>query len=110
MGHVNGKRPKLVLFPMKIVVPTRGATGDDFEIYASYRGASTSGYYGTLKVVRKPDGRLLYPLKARRKSARSKPKPTRFALRISTATKSFAATWKVRNYSGSTERSASVGP
>ena len=61
MGQVNGKRPKLVLFPTKIVVPTRGATGDDFEIYASCRGASTSGYYGTLKVVRKTDGRLLYP-------------------------------------------------
>ncbi|MDR5740170.1 DUF6723 family protein [Caballeronia sp. LZ016] len=61
MAHIRGKRPKLALFPTKSVVPTPGATEDDFVIYASYRGNSASGYYGTLKVVRTTDGKLLYP-------------------------------------------------
>ncbi|MFM0052466.1 hypothetical protein PQR51_23275 [Caballeronia grimmiae] len=30
-------------------------------IYASSRGCAASGYYGTLKVLRKTDGRLLFP-------------------------------------------------
>ena len=61
MAHVTGKRPKLALFPTKRVPPAPGATEDDFRIYASYRGTTASGYYGTLKVVRMTDGKLLYP-------------------------------------------------
>lgn len=61
MAHVMGKRPKLTLFPTKTVPPAPGKAEDDFRIYASYRGSSASGYYGTLKVVRITDGRLLYP-------------------------------------------------
>ncbi|SAL06886.1 hypothetical protein AWB81_07807 [Caballeronia arationis] len=41
--------------------PTPGATEADFHIYASYRGSKTTGFLGTLKVVRATDGRLLYP-------------------------------------------------
>lgn len=61
MTHITGRRPKLVLFPTRRVLPAPGASEDDFHIYASYRGTSASGYYGTLKVVRKTDGRLLFP-------------------------------------------------
>lgn len=61
MTHISGRRPKLVLFPTRSVPAAPGATEEDFHIYASYRGSSASGYYGTLKVVRKTDGRLLFP-------------------------------------------------
>jgi hypothetical protein len=61
MTPLNGKRPKLILFPTRDVPPARGASEDDFIIYASSRGSAASGYYGTLKVVRKTDGRLLFP-------------------------------------------------
>ncbi len=59
--YSSGRRPKLVYFPTRIVAPTPGASESDFQIYASYRGSAASGYYGTLKVVRKTDGRLLFP-------------------------------------------------
>jgi hypothetical protein len=57
----SGKRPKLVLFPTRHMAPTPGASADDFQIYASYRGTNASGFFGTLKVVRKTDGKLLFP-------------------------------------------------
>ncbi|KDR37596.1 DUF6723 family protein, partial [Caballeronia glathei] len=41
--------------------PSPGLTPDDFAIYASNRRGAAAEYYGTLKVVRKTDGRLLYP-------------------------------------------------
>nr|WP_061134430.1 DUF6723 family protein [Caballeronia fortuita] len=43
------------------MTPTPGVSDDDFQIYASYRGSSGSGFFGTLKVVRKTDGKLLFP-------------------------------------------------
>ena len=61
MNQSSGKRPKLVLFPTRQIAPTPGASPDDFQIYASYRGSSASGFFGTLKVVRKTDGKLLFP-------------------------------------------------
>ena len=61
MAHITGKRPKLALFPTKSVPMAPGATEDDFTVYASFRGSGSSGYYGTLKVVRTTDGKLLYP-------------------------------------------------
>jgi hypothetical protein len=61
MSQSTGRRPKLVLFPTRTVSPTAGSSADDFQIYASYRGTSGSGFFGTLKVVRKTDGRLLFP-------------------------------------------------
>lgn len=61
MNQSSGKRPKLVLFPTRTVTPTPGTREDDFQIYASYRGSNASGFFGTLKVVRKTDGRLLFP-------------------------------------------------
>ena len=61
MSKRIGRRPKLVFYPTKARTPTAGRTVDDFEVYASYRGSAGSGFYGTLKVVRKTDGRLLFP-------------------------------------------------
>jgi hypothetical protein len=61
MSQSIGRRPKLVLFPTRAVAPTAGTSVSDFQIYASYRGTSGSGFFGTLKVVRKTDGRLLFP-------------------------------------------------
>jgi hypothetical protein len=61
MSQTSGRRPKLVLFPARSVSPSPGSTKDDFLIYASYRGTSGSGFFGTLKVVRKTDGKLLFP-------------------------------------------------
>lgn len=61
MNQSSGKRPKLVLFPTRMMAPTPGTGVDDFQIYASYRGSTASGFFGTLKVVRKTDGRLLFP-------------------------------------------------
>jgi hypothetical protein len=61
MTHITGKRPKLVLYPTRTVPPAAGSTDEDFAVYASYRGTVAAGYYGTLKVVRLTDSRLLYP-------------------------------------------------
>jgi hypothetical protein len=61
MSQNSGRRPKLVLFPTRNVPPAPGTSKDDFQIYASYRGTSASGFFGTLKVVRKTDGKLLFP-------------------------------------------------
>jgi hypothetical protein len=61
MMSPTGRRPKIVLFPSKSVPAMPGHSQSDFQIYASYRGSLSSGFYGTLKVVRKTDGRLLYP-------------------------------------------------
>jgi hypothetical protein len=61
MSSSSGRRPKLVLYPTRVMPPAAGHCRDDFQIYASYRGTSASGFFGTLKVVRKTDGRLLFP-------------------------------------------------
>lgn len=61
MSQTIGRRPKLVLYPFRNVAPRPGMSHSDFEIYASYRGSTGSGFFGTLKVVRKTDGRLLFP-------------------------------------------------
>jgi hypothetical protein len=58
-----GKRigkPKL-FHSKQIVPPLPGMTADDYAVYASYRPSPGGGYYGTLKVVRKTDNRLLFP-------------------------------------------------
>jgi hypothetical protein len=61
MMGATGRRAKIVLFQSKSVPVMPGHSQSDFQIYASYRGSLSSGFYGTLKVVRKTDGRLLYP-------------------------------------------------
>jgi hypothetical protein len=61
MSVVTRKRPKPVLYPTRVIRPTAGATEDNFVIYASSLGCAATGYYGTLKVVRKTDARLLFP-------------------------------------------------
>jgi hypothetical protein len=59
--HHTGKKPKLVLFPHDAFTAARAGTGSgDFAIYATYRMAH-GRFVGTLKVVRKTDGRLLFP-------------------------------------------------
>jgi hypothetical protein len=58
---MEGRRPKLILYPSRNVAPKPGLTPQDFLTYASYRGSATSGYYAKLTVVRKTDGRLLFP-------------------------------------------------
>jgi hypothetical protein len=58
----NSKKPKLVLYPTKKYMAAQpGLTSEDFAIYASYRRGTATEYYGTLKVVRRTDSRLLYP-------------------------------------------------
>ncbi|SAK83580.1 hypothetical protein AWB77_04301 [Caballeronia fortuita] len=56
-----GRLPKLVLFANQKTMPTRGTSDTYFEVYASYRGTAGSGFYGTLKAIRKADSRLLFP-------------------------------------------------
>jgi hypothetical protein len=61
MGQA-GKRPKLRLFPFEPVIRARGGTHeDDFAVYVSYRIAGGGSFFGTLKVIRKTDGRLIFP-------------------------------------------------
>lgn len=58
----SGRKPKLVLYPTRAVAQaSAGTTVDDFAIYASYRINGSRLYFGTLKVVRKTDSRLLFP-------------------------------------------------
>ena len=60
--RTSGKKPKLVLYPTRTLArASAGRTEDDFVIYASYRIDAAHLYLGTLKVVRKTDGRLLFP-------------------------------------------------
>lgn len=62
-GAMNAirRRPRKTRFPRKIVPPVAGTSEGDFEVFAFYRGSPSGGFYGTLTVVRKTDGRLLYP-------------------------------------------------
>lgn len=62
MSAHAGRKPKLVLYPNRKDVPARpGTSREDFAIYASYRVATDGRFLGTLKVVRRTDGRLLFP-------------------------------------------------
>ncbi|WP_341845309.1 DUF6723 family protein [Caballeronia temeraria] len=49
------------LFDEENIADRPRLTPDDFAIYASYRIGTATEYYGTLKVVRRTDTRLLYP-------------------------------------------------
>ena len=60
MQH-SGKKPKLVLFPhAAFTAACAGTSTDDFAVYPTYRIAH-GRFVGALKVVRKTDGRLLFP-------------------------------------------------
>ncbi|SAL52691.1 DUF6723 family protein [Caballeronia concitans] len=61
MNRGSGKRPKLVFFPARFIPPTPGLNKNDYEIYATYYGSIASGFFGKLKVIRKTDGKLLFP-------------------------------------------------
>jgi hypothetical protein len=41
--------------------PSRAESKRDYEIYATYRRTTEGAFVGLLKVVRKTDGRLLFP-------------------------------------------------
>jgi hypothetical protein len=59
----NVRKPKLS-FPKSALLPpgaSKSRDERDFEIYASYQVNASGLYVGTLKVVRKTDGRLLFP-------------------------------------------------
>ncbi|CAB3768525.1 DUF6723 family protein [Paraburkholderia solisilvae] len=40
---------------------SRAASRQDYEVYATYRRTTEGAFVGLLKVVRKTDGRLLFP-------------------------------------------------
>jgi hypothetical protein len=52
-------RPRMI-FP-KPRDPTARADASGYEIYATYRRTTEGAFLGLLKVVRKGDGRLLFP-------------------------------------------------
>lgn len=60
MAKVSSRKAKLVLFPARPPVAAAAKTEDDYAVYASYCPRSGS-FFGTLKVVRLTDARLLYP-------------------------------------------------
>ena len=57
------KKPKIVLSMTQL--KSRGAgermRAEDFAIYASYQINAGGLFVGTLKVIRKTDGRMLFP-------------------------------------------------
>jgi hypothetical protein len=57
------KKPKLSFSRATLAARNTSCppTESDFEIYASYQVNAAGLYVGTLKVVRKTDGRLLFP-------------------------------------------------
>jgi hypothetical protein len=65
------RKPKLAYSKTMRNAPPRNGppTEEDFEIYASYQVNAAGLYIGTLKVVRKTDGRLLFPFAGARTAA-----------------------------------------
>ncbi|SAL48207.1 hypothetical protein AWB64_05069 [Caballeronia sordidicola] len=57
------KKPKLVLSVNQLRSRPPGAamSAEDFAIYASYQINAGGLFVGTLKVIRKTDGRMLFP-------------------------------------------------
>lgn len=57
------KKPKIVLSMTQLKGRGSGdrARADDFAIYASYQINAGGLFVGTLKVIRKTDGRMLFP-------------------------------------------------
>jgi hypothetical protein len=52
-------RPKLT--QRKTQPGVRAQSPDDFGVYSTYRYEGSNRYFGILKVVRKTDGRMLFP-------------------------------------------------
>jgi hypothetical protein len=59
---MNHRKPKLVLYHSRAVRTAVPATSEeDFDVYATYYANGGGQFNAKLKVVRKTDGRLLYP-------------------------------------------------
>jgi hypothetical protein len=55
------KPQQVVFYGRKIKVPVAGASEEDFDIFCTYHVNAGGQFNAALKVVRKTDGRLLYP-------------------------------------------------
>ena len=54
-------RPRMVFHRTRRSAAVRPQSKEDYEIYATYRRTTEGAFLGLLKVVRKTDGRLLFP-------------------------------------------------
>ena len=54
-------RPRMIFPKSRDTVASKPESTDDYQIYATYRRTTEGAYMGQLKVVRKTDGRLLFP-------------------------------------------------
>ncbi|BCF91840.1 MULTISPECIES: DUF6723 family protein [Paraburkholderia] len=54
-------RPRMIFPKARNAVASRPESAEDYQIYATYRRTTEGSYMGQLKVVRKTDGRLLFP-------------------------------------------------
>ncbi len=54
-------RPRMIFPKSRDAVASRAESQNDYEIYATYRRTTEGAFVGVLKVVRKTDGRLLFP-------------------------------------------------
>jgi hypothetical protein len=57
----KGPRSRYTPFRVNTPTPIAGKTTDDYQIYASYRRGLGTTFFGTLKVQRTTDKRLLFP-------------------------------------------------
>jgi hypothetical protein len=61
MRSVNMTRPRMIFPKSRDSTVSRAGSKHDYEIYATYRRTTEGAFIGLLKVVRKTDGRLLFP-------------------------------------------------
>jgi len=54
-------RPRMIFPKARHSLASKPESKDDYQIYATYRRTTEGSYMGQLKVVRKTDGRLLFP-------------------------------------------------
>ncbi|MFC0397028.1 DUF6723 family protein [Paraburkholderia rhizosphaerae] len=54
-------RPRMIFAKSRDATASRAESKQDYEIYATYRRTTEGAFVGLLKVVRKTDGRLLFP-------------------------------------------------
>ena len=54
-------RPRMIFPKSRDTATSRAESKTDYEIYATYRRTTEGAFVGLLKVVRKTDGRLLFP-------------------------------------------------
>ncbi|WP_460909246.1 DUF6723 family protein [Paraburkholderia jirisanensis] len=54
-------RPRMIFPKPRDAASSCAQSRQDYEIYATYRRTTEGAFIGLLKVVRKTDGRLLFP-------------------------------------------------